>query len=72
MIVNFLKKNYRLNNGIYTKKFNSFGQNKEFKLRTNVALKSYKNYFTEISKYHSIEVMDHEIIKFTDRLKKNQ
>jgi ubiquinone/menaquinone biosynthesis C-methylase UbiE len=71
MIINFLKKNYRFKNGIYTKKFNSYGQNKEFKLRTNVGLRSYKNYLNEISKYHSIEVMDREIIKFTDRLKKN-
>lgn len=71
MIINFLKTNYRYKNGIYKKKFNSFGQNKEFKLRTNVGLKNYKNYLNEISKYHSIEVMDLEIIKFTDRLKKN-
>jgi ubiquinone/menaquinone biosynthesis C-methylase UbiE len=71
MIIKFLKINYRFKNGVYTKKFTSFGQNKEFKLRTNVGLKSYKNYFNEISKFHSIEVMDREIIKFTSRLKKN-
>jgi ubiquinone/menaquinone biosynthesis C-methylase UbiE len=71
MITNFLKKNYKLENSIYTKKFNSVGQNKEFKLRTNVGLRNYKNYFYEISKYHSIEVMDREIIKFTKKLKKN-
>ena len=72
MIKNFLKKNYIIENGIYLKKnFDLKNQNKEFKMRTDIANKNYKNYFNEISKYHSIEVMDSEIIKFTKQLKSN-
>ncbi len=71
MITNFLKKKYILKNGIYLKKFNLQKQNIEFKMRKDIANKIYKNYFDEISKYHSIEVMDHEIIKYAKQLKKN-
>ena len=71
MIKNFLKKNYILKNGIYLKKFNLKKQNIEFKMRKDIANKNYKNYFNEISQFHSITVMDHEIIKFTQQLKKN-
>ena len=72
MIKNFLKKNYIFENGIYLKKnFDLKNQNKEFKMRTDIANKNYKNYLEEISKYHSIEVMDSEIIKFTKQLKSN-
>ena len=72
MIKNFLKKNYIIENGIYLKKnFDLKNQNKEFKMRTDIANKNYKNYFNEISKYHSIEVMDNEIVKFIKQLKKN-
>jgi ubiquinone/menaquinone biosynthesis C-methylase UbiE len=71
MIKVFLKKNYILKNGIYLKKFNLEKQKIEFKMRTDVAKKNFKDYFKEISKNHSIEVMDHEITKFTKQLKKN-
>jgi hypothetical protein len=72
MIKNFLKKNYIIENGIYLKKnFDLKNQNKEFKMRTDIANKKYKNYFNEISKYHSIEVMDNEIVKFIKQLKKH-
>ena len=70
MIKNFLKKKYIFKNGIYFRKFKLKNQNIEFKMRKDIANKNYKNYFNEISKYHSIEVMDHEIIKFTNQLKK--
>ena len=71
MIEKFLKKNYVIKNGIYTKDFHLGKQNKEFLMRKTVASKVYKNYLKEISKFHSIEVMDREIIKFTRNLKKN-
>ena len=71
MIKNFLKKKYIFKNGIYFRKFKLKNQDIEFKMRKDIANKNYKNYFNEISKYHSIEVMDHEIIKFTNQLKKN-
>jgi len=71
MIKNFLRKNYTYKNGIYIKNFNLKQQNKEFIMRTDIANKNYKNYLAEISKYHSIEVMDAEIIKFTKQLKSN-
>ncbi len=71
MIKNFLRKNYTYKNGIYIKSFNLKQQNKEFIMRTDIANKNYKNYLAEISKYHSIEVMDAEIIKFTKQLKSN-
>jgi ubiquinone/menaquinone biosynthesis C-methylase UbiE len=71
MIINYLNKNYNFKNGIYIKNFFLTKQKKEFKMRKNVAIKNYKNYHDEISKFHSMEVMDQEIIKFTQHLKKN-
>jgi ubiquinone/menaquinone biosynthesis C-methylase UbiE len=71
MIKNLLIKKYILKNGIYTKNFNTTKQKKEFEMRISVAKKNYYNYYDQISKFHSIEVMDREIIKFTKHLKKN-
>jgi len=71
MIKAFLKKNYSFKNGVYIADFNLKKQSKEFKMRTNIAIKNYNNYYDQISKYHSIEVMDHEIDKFAKNLKKN-
>lgn len=71
MINIFLKKKYIFRNGIYQNKFNLKKQTTEFKMRKIVAKKNYKNYFDELSKNHSIGVMDYEIVKFTSQLKKN-
>ena len=51
---------------------NDYGdQNEEKILRKNIANKKYDNYLNEISKHHSISVMDSEIRKFISKIDQN-
>jgi len=71
-ILNSYLKNYtRDSDGIYIADFEIVKQTTEYKLRKKVALSNYKNYFREISKYHSIPVMINEVSFFLKKLKKN-
>ena len=64
-ILNSYLKNYtRDSDGIYIADFEIVKQTTEYKLRKKVALSNYKNYFREISKYHSIPVMINEVSFF--------
>lgn len=47
--------------GIWVANFENTTQAKEIELREQVAQKKYQNYLSEISRHHSIEVMDHEV-----------
>lgn len=67
-----LKKYYYDNKlKIYRKKINSKKQLKEINLRKKVASKNYDNFLKEISKFHSINVMDREIKFFLDKIPKH-
>ncbi len=64
--------NYTKNrDGIYIAKFKIAKQITEYNLRKKIAAIYYKNYFLEISKYHSIPVMINEVSYFFKNLKKN-
>jgi ubiquinone/menaquinone biosynthesis C-methylase UbiE len=64
--------NYTKNrDGIYIAKFEIAKQITEYNLRKKIASIYYKNYFLEISKYHSIPVMINEVSYFLKNLKKN-
>ena len=61
-MIKFILKNYTKDSqGIYQSNFKVKSQLSEFILRKKIASKFYDNYFNEISKYHSIEVMDREV-----------
>ena len=63
--------NLKLNdNGIYYYDFKSFDQKEELKIRKNFNLKT-KDYFKQISKNHSIPVMDHEVEIFLKKIPRN-
>jgi len=71
-VIKFILKNYTKDyNGIYSKNFKAKNQLYEIALRKKVGSKNYNDYFEEISKHHSIEVMDREIEIFLKKLKKN-
>ena len=57
-MLNKILKNYNLVNNIYQKEFNFSNQKIEFEMRSNLSKKFYNNYLLEISRHHSIEVMD--------------
>ena len=59
--------------GIYSNSIDSSAseQNFERELRESVASQSYENYFSAISKSHSIQVMDYEIDRYLARLPRN-
>jgi 2-polyprenyl-3-methyl-5-hydroxy-6-metoxy-1,4-benzoquinol methylase len=58
-------------NSIYYNKFLDNSQAKEIKLRTKVAKKNYDDHLKEISNFHSINVMDKEILNIINKLPKN-
>ena len=71
-MIKFILKNYTKDSqGIYQSNFKVKSQLSEFILRKKIASKFYDNYFNEISKYHSIEVMDREVEIFLKKIKKN-
>lgn len=47
--------------GIWCANFENIAQAREIKLREQVARERYHDYLREISRHHSIEVMDHEV-----------
>ena len=63
--------NYEIDDEIYTRQFNFNKQDIEFQMRKEIAQMKFSNYLTELSKFHSIEVMDAEVRKFISKLKKN-
>lgn len=68
-ILNKYHYDYKLK--IYKKKIKSKKQLKEINLRKKVASKNYDNFLYEISKFHSVNVMDKEIKFFLDKIPKN-
>lgn len=56
---------------VYKTKITSKKQIKEIETRKKVAIVNYKNYLEEISKFHSINVMDKEINFFLKQIPKN-
>lgn len=67
-ILNSLK---LLDDGIYSGTIPKSDQQIELKLRSEVASKEYSNYFNEISKNHSIPVMDSEVKDFLRKIERN-
>ena len=61
MIKEIQNDNYECIDEIYTRKFNFNKQDVEFKMRKEIAQMSFDNYLDEISKFHSVEVMDAEV-----------
>jgi len=57
--------------GFYGHVSDYIGQETEKKLRENVASKQYSNYLDEISKHHSIPVMDTEVEQFLKGIPQN-
>ena len=71
MIKEIQNDNYECIDEIYTRKFNFNKQDVEFKMRKEIAQMSFDNYLDEISKFHSVEVMDAEVKKFVYQLNEN-
>ena len=71
IINNILIKKYKFKNKIYLKNFDKNKQLVEFSMRTKILNQTYKNYFDEISRHHSIEVMYDFVKKFLSKIKKN-
>ena len=63
--------NYEYSDEIYSREFTLNKQDIEFKMRKEIAQMSFSNYLDEISKFHSIKVMDSEVKKFVYKLKEN-
>ena len=59
------------NDGIYEYEFSCNDQGEEIKLRENIAGLRIENYLQEISRHHSIPVMDKEILNFLKYIPKN-
>ena len=57
--------------GIYSHDFKNIELDAEVKLRELVASHNYQDYLHEISKHHSVPVMDSEVILFLSRIPKN-
>jgi ubiquinone/menaquinone biosynthesis C-methylase UbiE len=57
--------------GIYGYSFDNKGQEEEIKLRESVADHKYDNYLAEISKHHSVPVMDNEVARFLREIPSN-
>ena len=71
MIRFILKKYNKDHHGIFSKNFKIKNQLDEITLRKKAARINYKDYFEEISKHHSIEVMYKQIEFFLNKQKKN-
>lgn len=71
MIKFILKKYTKDHYGVFSKNFKVKNQLDEIALRKKTACINYKDYFGEISKHHSIEVMDREVEIFLKKQKKN-
>jgi ubiquinone/menaquinone biosynthesis C-methylase UbiE len=71
--IKFILNNYDYDSNlkIYKKKIKANKQMKEIKLRKKVASKDYDDFLYEISKFHSINVMDKEIKFFLNKIPKN-
>lgn len=71
-MIKYILKNYTKNReGFFSRNFIVKNQLNEICLRKKTASKNYENYFSEISNYHSIEVMDREVEIFLKKQKKN-
>jgi len=57
--------------GIYYAQINNVEQNEEVNFRKGIASKSYDNDLDEISKHHSIPVMDNEVRRFINQIPPN-
>ena len=71
-MIKFILKKYTKNHkDIFCANFKVKSQKNEIDLRRKIASKNYHNYFNEISKHHSIEVMNREVKIFLSKQKKN-
>ena len=71
-MIKFILKNYTKDHeGVFSSNFTVKNQLNEISLRKKIASKKYQNYFSEISNYHSIEVMNREVEIFLRKQKKN-
>jgi ubiquinone/menaquinone biosynthesis C-methylase UbiE len=69
---NSLLSNFELGeDGIYGYAFTSPQQAVEIKLRESAAARDYEDYLGEVSKYHSIPVMDREVDRFLESIARN-
>ena len=57
--------------GIYSYDFKNIEQDAEVKLRESVASHNYQDYLHEVSKHHSVPVMDREVTLFLSKIPKN-
>ena len=71
MIEDILINRYKYEDEIYIGQFDPNLQNVEFEMRKKIAQMSFNDYLNEISNFHSIEVMDNEVKKFLNKLKKD-
>ena len=70
-MIKYILRNYTKNReGFFSRNFIVKNQLNEICLRKKTASKNYENYFSEISNYHSIEVMDREVEIFLKKQKK--
>jgi len=64
-VIKFILKNYtKDHDGVFSKNFKIKNQLDEIILRKKTASINYNDYFGEISKHHSIEVMNKEVLIF--------
>ena len=71
-MIKFILKNYtKDHDGVFSKNFKVKNQLDEIILRKKTASINYNDYFGEISKHHSIEVMNKEVLIFLKKQKKN-
>ena len=68
---NKILEKYSIKDKIFFKKFNINNQKIEFEMRSDLSKKQYDDYFLEISKHHSIEVMKGFLKIFLKDIKKN-
>ena len=71
MIEKILSKLQLGQDGIYSYEFKNIEQNVEIKLRESVASHAYQDYLHEISKHHSVPVMDREVKLFLNSIPQN-
>ena len=71
-MIKFILKNYTKDyDGVFSKNFKVKNQLDEIILRKKTASINYNDYFGEISRHHSIEVMNKEVLIFLKKQKKN-
>jgi ubiquinone/menaquinone biosynthesis C-methylase UbiE len=71
MISSLFKNLHRHEDGTYSASFQSPSQQEEILMRKKVADQAYDDYLSEISKHHSICVMDKEVGRFLQRIPQN-